>query len=151
MILKTLLTFFWVMLMLTLTACDKDNLSPQAQIKETIEKMELAAEARSLSSFMENVSKQYSDHEGNDYKAIARYVQLNYLRNQSINIFSHIQSIEVNGNTATAEVSVAMGGRGQDLSDEQGRLKADTMHFSILFTKQGQEWHVKSVSWRRGW
>lgn len=132
-------------------ACSQDNLTPQAQIKLSIEKMELAAEDRSLSSFMDNISKQYSDHEGNDYKAIARYVQLNYIRNQNINIFSRIQSIEITDNTATAEVSVAMGSRGQDLSNEQGRLKANTMHFSILFSKQKQEWLVKSVSWRRGW
>lgn len=146
---------YWLIgLMLTcllLTACGGDELSPEENIKNTITLMEQAAEDRSLSRFMEHVSKQYGDHEGNTNKAIAQYVQLNFIRNQSINIFSHIQSIEINEASASVEMSVAMGAKEQDLSDESTRLKADTMHFSILFNKINDKWLVKSVSWRRGW
>lgn len=136
---------------LMLTACGGEDLSPEAQIKKAIEAMELAAEERSLSSFMEHVSEQYSDHEGNDRKAIAGYVQINFIRNQSINIFSSIESIDIEGANASVEVSTAMGSRGVDLSNEGNRLKANTMHFSVLFQLEKKKWLVKSVSWRRGW
>jgi hypothetical protein len=145
------LSILLLMACLTLTGCGGEDLSPEAQIRKTIDEMEIAAEERSLSSFMEHVSKQYSDHDGNDHKAIARYVQINFIRNQSINIFSSIQSINVEGSTASVEVSTAMGSRDVDLSNEGNRLKADSMHFSVLFQLDDDKWLVKSVSWRRGW
>lgn len=151
MTLKRLIHIFMLLNIIILSACSSDELSPEKQIENVIEKMELAAEERSLSSFMDNVSDSYSDHQGNDHKAIARYVQITFIRNQNINIFSHTQSIEVTADTATAEISVAMGARGQDLSNEKGRLKADTMHFSVFLKLEKQQWLVKSVSWRQGW
>jgi hypothetical protein len=140
-----------LLISLMLSACGGEDLSPEAQIRKTISEMESAAEQRSLSSFMEHVSEQYNDHEGNNHKAIARYVQINFIRNQSINIFSKIQSINVEGSSASVEISVAMGSREVDLSEEGNRLKADSMHFSVLFQLDDDKWLVKSVSWRRCW
>lgn len=134
-----------------LTACSDEALLPEDKIKNIVAEMELAAEERSLTRFMQHVSEQYNDHEGNNRKAIARYVQFNFIRNQSINVFSRIQSIEVNELTASVEVSMAMGSREDDLSNESNRLKANTMHFSVLFQLEGDNWLVRSVSWRQGW
>lgn len=136
---------------IVLMSCSTETLLPEEKIKQTIAAMELATEERSLSRFMQHVSEQYSDHEGNNRKAIAGYVQFNIIRNQNINIFSLIQSIEVNGPTASVEVSTAMGSRDDDLSNESNRLKANTMHFSVLFQLEDDDWLVKSVSWRQGW
>ena len=142
--------FFSVVPLMLLVACSKNEASPEVRIRQTIEQVELSAEQRSLPGFMAHISPKYSDHQDNDRDKIAAYVQLHFMRNQDINIFSHVQSIKVDNLSATAEISVAVGRRTDDLNQENVRLKANTMHFSVLFKKNCNHWQVTSVSWRRG-
>lgn len=117
-----------------------------------MEKIELAAEARSLKDFMHHISDDYADHQGNDLQAIRRLVQLQYIRNQNIHIFTSISSLDVQDDVATVELSAAMAAREADLLDESTRLKANTYRFSIVLRLAEREaWMVESVSWKRGW
>lgn len=136
-----------------LFACGSDPLAPEQQVRNTLDAMQEAAEARSLSDFMTHISDDYSDHQGNDKAAIRRIVQLLFLRNQSINIFTRIQSLDINNDFAAVELSAAMAARGVDLTQESNRLKADTHRFSVVLqqTSGDADWLVQSVSWKRGW
>jgi len=135
-----------------LSACNSDpELSEEDKVKATLNAIETAAQERSLSGMVEHLSPSYRDFDGNDYKAVKDLLRLQLLRNQSINIFSKIRELEVIGNSATAELSVAMASRGVDLSSEANRLRADTHRFSIRLAKEKELWKIKSVSWQRGW
>lgn len=137
---------------LLLIACDASpNLSPEGQLRDTIESIEFAAQARSLSGIMEHVSDQYADHQGNDKKAIGQSLQLLIIRNQKINLFSIIRDLSVEGEFASAEISTAMTSRELDLSNESNRLRADSLRFSVAFANEGGDWKVRSVSWQQGW
>jgi len=133
-------------------ACSKQStLSDEDKVRATLTAIEVAAEQRSLSSMVEHVSASYRDYEGNDYKKIKSLMQLELIKNQSINIFSKIRELQIVGDTATVEMSVAMSSRGVDLSSESNRLRADTHRFSILLIREKQDWKIQSVSWQRGW
>lgn len=147
--LKLLLCLF---IALTFSACSSDEpLTDEAQVRAVLEAMELAAQERSLSNVMQHVSTKYSDSQANDFKAVQRLIQLQFLRNQNINIFSKVSELEVIDDAATVEMSLAMTSGKLDLSNESNRLRADTFRFSLLFIKEKGEWHLKSASWQRGW
>ena len=138
---------------LILVACAGDPTSPEQQVRNSLLAMEEAAQERSMSGFMEYISDDYSDLQGNDKDALKRLLQILFLRNQNINIFTLVRSIEINDESATVEISAAMASRDVDLSQETNRLKADTQRFSITLSpnKSNTAWLVQSANWQRGW
>ncbi len=135
-----------------LCACSSEpTLSPEQKIRATLQAIETGVEDRSLSAIMEHVSEDYQDHRGHTKKEVARIMQLQIIRNQNINIFTHIKSIDINGDVASVELSSAMASRALDLSLESNRLKADTARFSLVLAKEGDRWRVQSGSWQSGW
>ncbi len=139
-------------LTLFLAGCGAESeLSEEDKVRATLTAIEVAAEARSLSGMIEHVSDSYRDFEGNDTQKIKALLQLQLIKNQSINIFSNIRELEVSADSATVELSVAMASRGSDLSIEENRLRADTHRFSILLKREKEQWKIRSASWQRGW
>ena len=136
-----------------LTACNGDSLTPEQQVRNSLLAMEEAAQERSMSKFMNYVSDDYSDHQGNNKEAIKRLLQVIFLRNQNINIFTLIRSVEINDGIAAVELSAAMASRDVDLKQETNRLKADTQRFSIVLSSENnnETWLVQSMSWQPGW
>ncbi len=140
------------LLIVLVSGCSSDpDLSPEQQVRDTLAAIETGVEARSLSAIMEHVSENYQDHRGQTKKDVTRLMQLQIIRNQNINIFTRIKSIEINNGVASVELSSAMASRAVDLSIESNRLKADTAKFSLVLTKEGNHWRVQSSSWQRGW
>jgi hypothetical protein len=137
--------------LLTAACNEQAPLSDEDKVRATLSAIEVAAEQRSLSSMVEHVSSTYRDFEGNDYKKIQSILQLQLIKNQNINIFSKIQELQIVGDAATVEMSVAMASRNVDLSLKANRLRADTHRISILLIRDQQNWKIQSVSWKRGW
>lgn len=147
---------------IALFGCSEPELnSPEQAIKNTLQAIEEAAEQRTLAGFMQHISDDYQDRQGNRKADIRRIMQLHYIRNQKIHILSKVQSIAINGSTAKVKLSAAMAGREADLSGELlsgetrglGGLRANTHHFNIhlISDDQQQTWLVKKVAWKRGW
>jgi len=138
--------------LLLLAACGAEEaLSPENQVRATLASIEQAAEQRSMTDFMQFIADDYADHHGNDKKRIRGIMQLQFLRNQNINIFSRIRSIDIQDGTASVELSAAMAAVGVDLSLETNRLKANSHQFSLVLREHDGEWRVQSGSWQRGW
>lgn len=126
--------------------------SPESAVRRTLENLEAAAERRSLTDFMQHISRDYQDHRGDQWADIQRLVQFQYIRHQSIHIYSDISELTIDGDIATAEVKVAMAARAQELDSAPARLRADTHQFSVLLRDAGDNnWLVESVAWQRGW
>jgi len=138
-------------LIILVSACSDDPSSPEQQVRDTLQAIEIAAEERSMSDLMGHIAEDYSDHQGNDKDSIRRILQLLFLRNQSINVFSLIRSLEFDNGIAAVEISTAMASRDIDLNQEANRLKADSLRFSVVLQEDNGEWLVSSVSWQRGW
>lgn len=139
-------------LVLLLQACGAvDDNRPEDQIRQVLALMEQSAQDRSTSGVMEHISDNYVDHLGNDKKQIRQLITFQVLRNQKISVFTLIRSIEVNGESAEVELSVASAGRESDLSNESQRLTADVYRMSLLMQRADSKWQVASASWERGW
>jgi len=143
-----------ILLSALLWACsDKPAETPEERIRATLKSLETAAEARSVSDFMQHVSEDYVDHRGNKKKEIEGILRLQYLRNQNIHILSTIQSLDIQGDVATVEISTAMAATEAGLEENSSRLKANTHRFSVVLRSSDaqQTWLIDSVSWQRGW
>ena len=89
-----------------------DSQSPEAQVRATIEAMELAAEDRSTGDLMEHVSTQFRDGYGRDADELSRYVRGYFIANQSVHLLTRIGEIRFpTREEARAQVTVAMVGR----------------------------------------
>jgi len=98
---QSALLIFSVFIGLVLTACTGDEpLSDEENVRTVLNAMELGAQERSLSAVMEHVSPRYKDAQANDFKAVQRLIQLQFIRNQNINIFSKIRELEIIDNAA---------------------------------------------------
>ena len=140
--------------LLSLFSCDSAQPgSPESRLRDTLQSIEQAAEARSLSKFMQHISDDYQDHKGNDKDQIRKIMQLQYIRNQNIHILAKVTELVVDGNSATVELSAAMAGNEVDLQGDFSKLRADSYQFSVALVSpdQQQTWLVESVSWKRGW
>ena len=138
---------------LLIMSCSDDPTSPEQQVRNSLSAMEVAAQERSTSDFMRHISDDYFDQHGNDKKAVKRIVQVLFLRNQKINIFSLIKSLEINNGLAEVQLSAAIASREVDLSQESNRLKADTQRFTLTLipNKNKDSWLIQSADWQRGW
>lgn len=146
------LLFIYSLLCLLLSACGQDTeSSPEQQVRSVLSSIEEAAEARSLSGVMQHISESYRDHQEQSKDDLRRMVQFQFIRNQKINIFSRVQSLEIDGNRAIVELSAAMTGREIDLTNEQNRLRADLHSFSLVLNRDDDAWLIGSASWSRGW
>ena len=143
--------FACLSLMFVLQACGADKGSPEQQIRQVLAAMEQAAQDRSTDGVMEHISDTYSDHLGNSKKQARQLITFQVLRNQTISIFTLIRSINISGESAEVELSVATAGRESDLSDEAQRLSADVFRLSLLMQKSDSQWQIVSASWKRGW
>lgn len=143
-----------LLLVISLNGCNNSDLSsPEERVRAVLQAIELAAEERSLSKLMENISESYSDHKGHSKDDIRRLVQLHYIRNQNIHILSTVQSLSIEGNTATVELSTIMAATEEGVLNNDKRLRANSHNFSIVLIEDVSEqtWLVESVAWQRGW
>ena len=145
--------FITLLSCLLLAACSSEPSSPEQQVRQTLSAMETAAQERSMSNFMRYIADNYSDQEGNNKDALRRSLQILFLRNQNINIFTLVRSIDVKNGLAKVEISTAMASREVDLSQESNRLKADTQRFTLTLSQihDNELWLVQSATWQQGW
>ena len=137
---------------LCLSACSSDPEDPEDQIRAIIEKIELAAEERKRSEVLEYISEQYLDDRQYTKESVGKLLQLYFIRNQSINIFTTIQSIEIHNNRAQVQLTAAIAAKGVDLAQEANRLKADVHRFAIIFKDESAkgDWKITAAQWQRG-
>lgn len=141
-----------VLLCALLCACGGEPSSPEAQIKAVITQMEQAAEQRKRRDLSEHVSDSYRDEYG-DKNALNNIFRAYLLRNQSINIFTVIHSMQaVSAQQYHVELSAFMAAKGVDVESAAGRLKADSHRFSVTFVDESAgegDWKVRSAVWKR--
>lgn len=147
--LRNTLFILWLAI---LSACGSQPSSPEAQIKAVIAQMEAAAEQRKRRDLSEHISDSYSDQHG-DKNALNNIFRAYLFRNQSINIFTVIHSMQaVSAQEYRVELSAFMAAKGADVESEAGRLKADRHRFSVTFVDESAgagEWKVRSAQWKR--
>jgi hypothetical protein len=140
-------TMLSMVAMLTLAACGSRD-TPEAQVRRTIDAMELAAEERDVGDLTDHISTEFRDASGRDTKELSQYVRGYFIANQSIHLLTRIKSIEFpTKDEANAQVTVAMVSRESDEANAWN-LGGEIYDFDVTFMREGDEWKVTYGKWR---
>lgn len=131
-----------------LTACG-DADSPEQQVRQVIDKMETAAEARDVGEFAQHFSAEYRDADGMSAEDAARYARGYFIANQSIHLLTRVEQIEFPlPDEARARVLVGMVGRDADATGNWD-LAADLYEFKLSLRQEDGEWKVSFAQWTK--
>lgn len=139
---------FWVAIGLALAACSRQS-SPEAEIRELIERAATAAEERNARDLRALIADDYADERGLDRKAVENLLRLHVLRQQSIHLFVRVRGIEFpEPERALVSVAAAMAGRPVARADELVGLTADLYRFDLEWVRYGRgDWKVRRAAW----
>ena len=131
-------------------SCSSEPHTPEAQVRALLKQGEAAAEKKESRVLRELISEKYSDSEGQDKKAVEAILRYYFLRNETIHLFTRVQSITFpEPSRAQAVVLVAMAGQPIPDAQQLERLHADLHRFDITLAREDKEWKVIRAEWRR--
>ena len=138
------------LLLPVLISCSSQPDTPEAQVRALLKQAEAAAENKDSRVLRGFISEKYSDSQGQDKKAVEAILRYYFLRNESIHLFTRVQSITF-PEPSRAQVVVLVAMAGQPISNPQQleRLHADLNRFEITFAREDKEWKVIRAEWRR--
>lgn len=123
--------------------------SPEAQVRQIVDRMETAAEERDVGDLMGFVSGDFRDAYGQDSQEMSRYLRGYFIANQSIRLLTRINRIDFPlPDEARTQITVAMVGREADAATAWN-LAADLHEFDVTLRKEDGEWKVTYAKWRR--
>jgi hypothetical protein len=126
-----------------------DSDTPEAQVRRTIDALERAAEARSVSGVAEHISAEFADANGRDANELSQYIRGYFIANQSIHLLTRVGSLEFpTADEASAKITVAMVGREADAANAWN-LAGEIFDFDVTFRREDDEWKVTYAKWRR--
>lgn len=135
-----------------LAGCGDAN-PPEQQVREVIDQMEVAAEARDVGELMEHLSEDFRDVNGMGPEEAARYARGYFIANQSIHLVTRVEQIEFpTDGEARARVTVGMVGRDAAAAADAidlTSLAADVYEFKIALRREDDEWRVTFAEWLR--
>lgn len=134
----------------TFGGCRGDRQTPQDQIRTLIQSAAVAAEHKDLGTLRALLSDRYADDHGQDKRAIEGLLRLQFLRNESLHLYTHIRSVNLpQPDRAQATVLVAMAGVPIKSTAELPALRADLHRFDIDFALENKTWRVQRAAWQR--
>jgi hypothetical protein len=142
---------YLLLLMLSLVqGCSEESLSPEEQIKQTIEQAVEAAENRSAADLGELIDEKYLDQRGLHKKKLTDLIRLMFFKHKNIFLFTRIESIDFpSANVANATVQVAMAGSIISDVNALASLRAKMYTFELVLIKTDEQWLLQQASWKR--
>lgn len=145
-----LLVIFSLCTALTLSACGKENNSPEAQARQFVKIAEQYAEERDTRAIKKLISDTYTDEKKRTKNDLVRVAAGYFLRHKTVHLFTHIESVTFSGNeSAELQLYVAMAGRPITGADMLLDIRADLYRFDMILAKEGKEWQLSSAQWRQ--
>lgn len=146
----TVRLFILVLFALLLLSCSSDSESPEVQIKQVINAMQVQIEARNRRAFSKHVADSFTGSDGMDKEALNNLVRFHILRNQSIQIVPFVNRIEsITPTEYRVEMTVFMGSKALNFQSETVRLSADKKQITAYFSKSSGSsgWRLTAASW----
>jgi hypothetical protein len=109
--LRLLIGLLGLVVALLLPGCRGERASPEAEVRALIGSAVTAAEQKSIGTLKDMISEKYADEQGQNKRAIENLLRLHFLRNETVHLYAHIQSVTLpQPDRAQATVLVAMAG-----------------------------------------
>lgn len=130
-----------------LLACDAP-LTPEQELREWVAEAARAAEAKEVGELRERVSDAYADDRGNDRRAIDRLLTFHLLRQGSLHVFAHIDSLDVETpDTAHLGLLAALARVAVPDATALARVKADLWRIDLELSREDGDWRVVDATW----
>ncbi|NNL84093.1 MAG: hypothetical protein HKP27_00485 [Myxococcales bacterium] len=140
----------WAVLATLLAGCGAETESPAAQIRSVLAAIEEGAEVGDVSAIAEHISQQYADGQGNDRRALVRYIQFHVLRNRRRHLLTREASLEVlEDGRARAVVHAGLVGSPASSAKELLSMRADLYTFDMELVLEEGDWRVSRAEWKR--
>ena len=134
-------------LLTVLLACGSED--PNTELRELIERTEVAAEERETGHFRRLLSDRYTDPRGNNRERMIDIIRGYFLTHQSLEIVTRIESIVLNG-TDAADVSLLAGLLGQrEGASFLGGLDGRLYDVELELVREGGDWQIIGARWER--
>jgi hypothetical protein len=148
--LRLLIGILGLVVAMLLPGCRGEPTSPEAEVRALINSAVAAAEQKNIGMLKNLISKKYTDEQGQNKQAVEGLLRLHLLRNETVHLYAHIQSITLpQPERAQATILVAMAGVPIASAQELPTLRADLHRFDINFAREGKTWRVQQAAWRR--
>lgn len=139
-----------IVVAMLLPGCRGERTSPEAEVRAQINNAVAAAEQKNIGFLKSIISKQYTDDQGQNMQAVERLLRLHFLRQETIHLYAHIQSVTLpQPDRAKVTVFVAMAGVPIAAVQDLPALRADLHRFEIDFAREEKTWRVQRAAWRR--
>ncbi len=133
-----------------LVSCSSERDTPETQVRALLKRGETAAAKKEIGVLRQMISDKYADSQGQDKKAVEAILRYYFLRNETIYLFTRVQSIGFpEPARAEAVVLVAMAGQPMAGAEDVARLRADLHRFEITLVREDRDWKVVRAEWRR--
>jgi hypothetical protein len=148
--LRLLIGLLGLVVAILLSGCRGERTSSEAEVRTLIDSAVTAAEQKNIGTLKDIISEKYADEQGQNKRAVERLLRLHFLRNDTVHLYAHIQSVTLpQPDRAQATVLVAMAGVPIASAQELPTLRADLHRFEFDFAREGKSWHVQRATWRR--
>ncbi|WP_257384876.1 nuclear transport factor 2 family protein [Tahibacter caeni] len=131
-------------LLLLLAACSRTP--DETRIRDAIAAMESAVETRNPRDFMANVTEDFAGQDSSfDRNALHNLLRAQFLRNDSVSVLIGPIDVAVQGDRATASMTVTLAGGAGGLLPERGAI----YEVETGWKKVGGDWRCLSARWQQ--
>jgi hypothetical protein len=129
-------------------ACGADPRSPEAEIRDAIERVTEAAEAGDSAAVRDFISERYQDERGNDRRTLGAYVAGQVMRRERRHLLTRVRRVDLREkDRASVLVVIGMAARPLAEADDPG-LRADVYRVDLELEDEGSgDWKVVWADW----
>lgn len=135
---------FLLFFSILLSACGESPGSSEEQIRAWLSAGQTAVENQDRRALLDMVSDHYHDRQGNKRADIGNQLRAIFLRQQSIQLLTRIESLELFAETA-AEVTMTVGMAGTNNS--RFGFRTEAKRFVLELERSDGEWQLISARW----
>jgi len=136
------------MALLLSPACRGARLSPEARVRQAIDKAVKAVRERDIKPLADAVSEQYSDRERNDKQQVLSLVRMQFLVHPNLYLVAKTSSIECPEPTqAQVSMFVALASVPPGGVPDLRQLSADVYRFDLTMADEDGTWRVVRATW----
>ena len=132
------------LIFLLASACGGPDESPEEAIRAWVRDGHLAAEAKDRSALLDMISPAYADARANSRDDIGNMLRFYFLRQNKVVLISHVDEIEVFGDSA-AKLVLQVGMAGSN--DNVLGFSADAYRFEMELERDGSDWLLIAARW----